>query len=94
MAGGPTMSVDRPDRAQELVVRNGQRVVTVFGEENGEEVTRYFLEKGGRADTCSAEDIQAALDVEGAWAELDWDGAEVALDRIRHETPPTPPISP
>ena len=33
-----------------------------------------------------------ALALAGAWADLDWDDAVAALDRIRHESEPTPPI--
>lgn len=29
----------------------------------------------------------------GAWSDLDWNAAVDALDRIRHESPPTPPLS-
>ena len=29
----------------------------------------------------------------GAWSDLDWDEAEKELDRIRHESNPTPPIT-
>jgi hypothetical protein len=28
----------------------------------------------------------------GAWADLDWEEAHDELDRIRHESDPTPPI--
>lgn len=35
---------------------------------------------------------QAALQANGAWADLDWDEATAELDRIRHQTTPTPPL--
>ena len=38
------------------------------------------------------EDIQAALDLAGAWSDLDWDDMEAELYRIGHSTPPSPPI--
>jgi hypothetical protein len=35
---------------------------------------------------------QDALGVIGAWEDLDWDEMVASLDRIRHESVPTPPI--
>jgi hypothetical protein len=35
---------------------------------------------------------QKALGVIGAWSDLDWDETVAALDQIRHESKPTPPI--
>jgi len=36
---------------------------------------------------------QEALGAIGAWSDLDWYEMEQALDRIRHESNPTPPIT-
>jgi hypothetical protein len=36
--------------------------------------------------------LQAALAVIGAWEDLDWEEFSTELDRIRHESRPTPPI--
>jgi hypothetical protein len=36
--------------------------------------------------------VQDALSLAGAWSHLDWDDMVDALDRIRHESKPTPPI--
>ncbi len=35
---------------------------------------------------------QRALDLIGSWSDIPWDEMEAALDRIRHESEPTPPI--
>jgi len=62
-------------------------------EEQGREVVRYFT-KEAEADRVLAEDItQAALALAGAWSDLAWDELEQALDRIRHESQPTPPLA-
>ena len=37
--------------------------------------------------------MQQALSLAGSWDDLDWDEMEAALDRIRHDSPPTPPIT-
>jgi hypothetical protein len=39
------------------------------------------------------ETARNALSVFGAWSDLDWDEAAEALDRIRHESSPTPPLN-
>jgi hypothetical protein len=36
--------------------------------------------------------VGEALGLVGAWSDLDWDEMIEALDRIRHESKPTPPI--
>lgn len=36
--------------------------------------------------------VQKALGLDGAWSDLDWEEALDELDRIRHESKPTPPI--
>lgn len=38
--------------------------------------------------------ITRALAVIGAWDDLDWEATAAALDRMRHERAPTPPIDP
>jgi hypothetical protein len=36
--------------------------------------------------------IEDALSVIGAWSDIPWEEMAEALDRIRHESKPTPPI--
>jgi hypothetical protein len=36
---------------------------------------------------------QEALSFAGVWHSLDWVAMEKALDRIRYESPPSPPLS-
>src|SRR5437016_322913 len=36
--------------------------------------------------------VEEALALAGAWGERDWNEVEQELDRIRHESTPTPPI--
>jgi hypothetical protein len=55
-----------------------------------------------RRDSPSEDDNQVPIDdpdviadarsLAGAWSDLDWDETIAALDRIRHESKPTPPI--
>jgi hypothetical protein len=71
----------------------GQPLIGVMTEEQGIEVVRYFTTEQD-ADRVLVEDTtQAALALAGAWSDLAWDELEQALDRIRHESPPTPPLA-
>jgi cell division GTPase FtsZ len=71
----------------------GQPLIGVIAEEQGREVVRYFTTEAD-ADRVLVEDTtQAALVLAGVWSDLAWDELEQALDRIRHESPPTPPFS-
>jgi hypothetical protein len=56
-------------------------------------VVRYFTQEQD-ADRVLVEDTtQAALALAAAWSDLVWDELEQALDRIRHESQPTPPLA-
>jgi hypothetical protein len=71
----------------------GQPLIGVMTEVQGREVVRYFTQEQD-ADRALVEDTtQAALALAGAWSDLAWDELEQALDRIRHESPPTPPLA-
>jgi hypothetical protein len=71
----------------------GQPLIGVMTEEQGIEVVRYFT-KESDADRVLVEDTtQAALTLAGAWNDLAWDELAQALDRIRHESQPTPPLA-
>jgi len=83
----------RPHRVPSLLVRSDQPLIGVILEENGQEVVRYFADEA-EADAALPQDaVQQALSLAGAWSDLDWDEAEAELDRIRHESQPTPPIT-
>jgi hypothetical protein len=71
----------------------GQPLIGVMTEVQGREVVRYFTQEQD-ADRVLVEDTtQAALALAGAWNDLAWDELAQALDRIRHESQPTPPLA-
>ena len=71
----------------------GQPLIGVITEEQGREVVRYFTTEAD-ADQALVEDTTpAVLALAGAWSDLGWEELEQALDRIRHESQPTPPLS-
>ena len=61
-------------------------------EEKGQEVVRYFTDEKAADAAVPHRITEDALRVIGAWSDLDWEEMVEALDRIRHESKPTPPI--
>ncbi|MBI4494260.1 MAG: hypothetical protein HY690_15850 [Chloroflexi bacterium] len=87
------MSKPAAQHLQGFPVRRDQPLIGVILTEDGHEVIRYFTDEAEADAALPQSAIQEALSVIGAWSDLNWDEAVEALDRIRHETPPTPPIS-
>jgi hypothetical protein len=84
---------ERRNSAPSLVARPDQSLIAIPEEENGEDVIRYFVDKeAARALVDERVAAGRPLSWIGAWCDLDADEVEEALDRIRHESPPTPPI--
>jgi hypothetical protein len=68
------------------------QVIGIPFEENGKEIVRYFSEETQTDRAVSDDATQTALDLAGAWSDLSWEETEKELDRIRHESKPTPPL--
>lgn len=85
-----------PKRHQDrdgLRVRPGQPLIGVMVREDGRMVTCYFTEEQRQVDQTARQGrIQKAQSLAGAWKDLDWDEMEQALDGIRHQSKPTPPL--
>ncbi len=75
-----------------LMVERGQPVVATPLIEDGREMVSYAVETGIAAPTDLTDSMRDALSLASAWSDLDWDEAVEALDRIRHESQPTPPV--
>ncbi len=67
-----------------------QPLIGIIVKEDGQEIVHYFT------DEAEARSFAATLgprrSLAGAWSDMDADEVLSALDRIRHENPPTPPI--
>lgn len=74
-----------------LLIQSNQPLIGIPFQENGHEVVRYFTEEK-KADKV-ASGVDEALGLAGAWSDLNWEKMEQTLDRIRHESKPTPPIN-
>lgn len=86
------MTEQRTGSMPSFHVRDGQPLIGIVLPEDGQEVTHFFTDEAAADAAVSRHRLQAALNVIGAWSDLDWDEAIATLDRIRHESTPTPPI--
>jgi hypothetical protein len=86
--------VERESRhGQPLLVRRNQPLIGIPLSEDGEDVVQYFTDEEGVEDVSTSASVQRALSLAGAWKDLgDWDDVLDELERIRHESKPTPPI--
>ncbi len=71
----------------------GQPLIGVIAEEAGTEVVRYFTAEQDAEREMVEDTTEAALALAGVWSDLAWDALVEALDRIRHDSPPTPPLA-
>ncbi len=82
------MAEHQPGYAAGFMAHRDQPLIGVISRKNSQEVVHYFADA-----TSSSNAIQEILGLAGAWSDLNWDVMERELDRIRHESRPTPPIS-
>lgn len=81
-----------PENPAQFVVEPGQPLIGIFVEEGEGERVEYFTHEDA-AGAARPNSVREALSLIGAWSDLDWDAALEELDRIRHESKPTPPIT-
>jgi hypothetical protein len=87
----PMAATPRTNRVPVLSLRPDQALIGVPASENGVEVTHFFAEEDD-AHATADETLRAALAAIGSWSDLGWQEIVAALERIRHESEPTPPI--
>lgn len=75
-----------------MTVRSDQPLIGVLVRKNGEEMVRYVADEEELEKSSGQTSVDRALALAGAWSDLDGDEMLDALDRIRHESKPTPPI--
>jgi hypothetical protein len=83
---------ERPIEQPSFLVPSNQPLIGVFLREHGRDVVRYFAEEEAADAALPPDATENALSLAGAWSDLDWDVMQEELDRIRHESPPSPPI--
>lgn len=75
-----------------VTVRSDQPLIGVLVRKNGEEMVHYVADEEELENSSGETSVERALALAGAWSHLDADEMLDALDRIRHESKPTPPI--
>ena len=76
-----------------ITVRADAPLIGIVFEQEGREVIRFFCSEEEADRAISEGSTEGSLALAGAWADLDWDEMEQQLHRIRHESPPSPPLS-
>jgi hypothetical protein len=82
----------RSDQSR-LAASSGQPLIGVIVFDDGEETVHYFCSEDDAESAIADAVNREALDLAGAWSDLSWGEIEAALERIRHESPPSPPIT-
>jgi hypothetical protein len=86
------MAQTESGQAHSLTARPDQPLIGVPLEEDGQPVVRYFTDEDEADRALGDDSVQQALALIGAWKDIDSPDALDILDRIRHESKPTPPI--
>jgi hypothetical protein len=73
-----------------MVAGEEQPLIGIPVRDGDREVVHYFADEADADRALSQDSTQAALSLAGAWSDLDYDQAMEELDRIRHESRPTP----
>jgi hypothetical protein len=86
------MALRRATRTTELGIQSERQLTVAPAVVRGAGVTDN-VEDDEVSDAAMADRVlQDALAAIGSWSDLDWDETVAALDRIRHESIPTPPL--
>jgi hypothetical protein len=78
--------------AHSFDVPSGHPLIGIPLEEDGRDVVRYFADEAEADKALAAHKHRDVRHLAGAWKDLDWEAAADELDRIRHESAPTPPV--
>ncbi len=76
-----------------VLLERGQPLIAVISRCGDQEVVRYVTSEAEARASVTQEAIQTALNLPGAWSDMDWGDMEANLHEIRRANPPTPPIS-
>jgi hypothetical protein len=75
-----------------MTVRNDQPLIGILIRKDGKDVVRYVADEADLENGSAPSSVKRALGLAGAWSDLNPDEMLAALDRIRHQSNPTPPI--
>jgi hypothetical protein len=77
-----------------LVVEEGTPLVAIPIEVDGRKLVCYVAEQEAVDDADLPASVRDALNLAGAWSDLDWEEAEAALARIRQDSKPSTTAEP
>jgi hypothetical protein len=77
---------------RQFIIQDDAPLVGIPFSDGNREVTRYFVGDAEADAAMTSQTIQEVLKLAGCWSDLDWDEMQQGLDRIRHESLPTPPF--
>jgi len=80
----------KPRQGDYLVARPGQPLISVKVPRDGLEEIFYFTDEQTARTVVAQLAPRSALELAGAWSDLDWDEVEAELQRIRREQTITP----
>ena len=80
-------------QAHSFTVQPDRPLIGVPIEQNGQEEVVYFVDEDAADVALRQEQTQPATKLAGVWVDLDADAMLKDLDRLRHETKPTPPLT-
>jgi len=67
-------------------------LIGIFVSHGNLDVVEYFVDEDAVDEAVSPASVELALSFLGAWQDIDCADALDELDRIRHESKPTPPV--
>lgn len=73
----------RTINATSLAVRPDQPLIGIVLIEDGQEITRYFIDEAEADAAVAAQTIADVRDLAGTWSDLDWEETVAELERIR-----------
>lgn len=81
-----------PPENRDFQVEREKPLIGVLVPRGDREMIEYFTDEEAAEAALPTTSVQKALSLLGAWKDIDSDDALEQLDRIRHESKPTPPI--
>lgn len=82
----------QPMQHPQIIVYGDRPLIGVLTPEQEPDAVTYFTDEDAADQTVTDAAVADALSLAGAWSDVSWDEIEAGLDRIRHESEPTPPL--
>jgi len=87
------MAEQQIDQTSHFTARQDQALIGIIRRQDGKEFIDYFTAEEDADTALDKNRLQKILSLFGAWSDLDWETALEELDRIRHESKPSSPLS-